>query len=231
MDEFLRFFKEYQVWIYTVLGAWAIWQIRKFGLAWEELRGSAFGMERESAQGRLNQAATQLLFILVIATAQFFVISFVVPSVPGASPLPTLTLNLLATPTSVLLVTTPGTEQALQATVAPIELTTGTDCITTTVNILEPKNGDEVSGVVTLKGTASIPNFGFYKYEIAHPGDTVWLSINAGEKPVQEDTLGEWVTDVLVPGDYMLRLVVVDNQGNALPACVIQVRVVEKIDK
>ena len=46
--------------------------------------------------------------------------------------------------------------------------------------LTEPKDGDEVSGVVTLKGTADIPNFGFYKYEVAKPGDAVWLTISAG---------------------------------------------------
>jgi hypothetical protein len=92
--------------------------------------------------------------------------------------------------------------------------------------ISEPKDGDTISGVVVVRGTADIPNFGFYKYEIARPGETVWLSINAGEQPVREDVLGEWVTSVLPPGDYNLRLVVADNQGKFLPACIIQVRVI-----
>jgi hypothetical protein len=227
MDEFLRYFKEYEVWIYVILGVWAIWQIRKFVLAWEELRGSAFGMERESAQIRLNQAATLLLLILVMATGEFFLVSFVAPAVPEANPLPTPTLDLLATPTLALLDTTPGAEQTVLETAVPVELSAADGCVADSVNLLEPQNGAQVNGVVTLIGTASIPNFGFYKYEIARPGDTVWLSINAGERPVQEDILGDWVTDVLSPGDYLLRLVVVDNQGNALPACVIQVRVIE----
>ena len=37
--------------------------------------------------------------------------------------------------------------------------------------------------------------------------------------------LGQWDTGTLAPGDYQLRLVVSDNQGQALPACVITVRV------
>lgn len=219
------------MWIYLILGVWGLWQIRKFVLGWEELRGSAFGMERDLAQMRVNQAATQLILILIMTTAEFFLVSFIVPAVPGVSPLPTATLNLLATPTTALLALTPGAEQTPAATEPPVELITSEGCVAGSVMIDEPKNGDQVSGVVTITGTASIPNFGFYKYEIARPGDTVWLSINAGEKPVLEGTLGEWVTDVLSPGDYQLRLVVVDNQGGILPACVIQVRVLEEIDQ
>ncbi|MCU0485140.1 MAG: hypothetical protein MUC85_03420 [Anaerolineales bacterium] len=199
-------------------------------MGWEELRSSAFGMERDLAQLRLNQAATQLILVLIMAAAEFFLVSFVVPSVPDASPLPTSTLNLLATPTSAMTALAPGAEQTLVETVEPAALATSEGCVADRVFIEEPKNGDLVNGVVTLKGTASIPDFGFYKYEIARPGDTVWLSINAGEKPVKEDILGDWVTDVLDPGDYLLRLVVVDNQGNTLPACVIQLRVVENTE-
>lgn len=225
MEEVLRYFKEYEVGIYLILGVWALWQIRRFALAWEELRGSAFGMERESAQSKLNQAATQLIFILVMATAEFFLVSFIAPEVPGASPLPTATMNLLATPTTTLPETTPGAAEIGTAVPLPVELTAGEGCVAGQVMLTEPKNGDQVKGVISIKGTATIPDFGFYKYEIARPGDTVWLSINAGEKPVQDGILGEWVTNVLAPGDYLLRLVVVDNKANALPACVIQVRV------
>ena len=230
LDELLRYFKEYETWIYIILGVWGLWQLRKFVMGWEELRGSAFGMERDLAQLRLNQAATQLILVLIMATAEFFLVSFVVPSVPDASPLPTSTLNLLATPTSAMTALAPGAEQTSVETVEPVDLSTSEGCVADRVFITEPKNGDQVSGVVTLRGTANIPDFGFYKYEIARPGDTVWLSINAGEKPVKEDILGDWVTDVLDPGDYLLRLVVVDNQGNTLPACVVQVRVVEETE-
>ena len=231
LDDLLRFFKEYEIWIYVILGIWGLWQIRKFGMSWEELRGSAFGMERDLAQMRLNQAATQLILILIMATAEFFLVSFIAPAVPGVSPLPTATLNLLATPTTALTDIAPGGEQTPVETVVPVELVSSEGCVVGSVFIDEPLTGAQVSGVVTLKGTASISNFGFYKYEIARPGDTVWLSINAGEKPVQADILGDWVTDVLDPGDYLLRLVVVDNQGTALPACVIQVRVVEETNQ
>ena len=60
MAEALRFFRAYEFWIYTILALGALVYIRKFILAWDELRGAAFGLERESAQSRLNQAASML---------------------------------------------------------------------------------------------------------------------------------------------------------------------------
>ena len=50
MEEALRFFRAYEFWIYILLALGGLIYIRKFILAWEELRGAAFGLEREAAQ-------------------------------------------------------------------------------------------------------------------------------------------------------------------------------------
>jgi hypothetical protein len=50
MDEALRFFREYEIWIYIGLGMLAAWQIWKFILSWQELSGALFGMERERSK-------------------------------------------------------------------------------------------------------------------------------------------------------------------------------------
>jgi len=228
MAEVLRFFRSYEIWIYLILGVLALWQIRKFTLAWDEVRGAAFGLEREAAQNRLNQAATMLLLLLLMSVSEFMLVYIVAPSVPGAIPIPSPTLNLLTTATIVIPLETLSPEAAGTPTVIPANgQASGQGCVPGSVEISSPKNGDTVSGVVEIKGTADIPDFGFYKYEIARPGETIWLSLNAGEAPVKDGVLGEWITDMLPAGDYMLRLVVTDNNGQTLPACIIQVRVTE----
>lgn len=228
MAEVLRFFRTYEIWIYLILGVLALWQIRKFIIAWEEVRGAAFGLEREAAQSRLNQAAVTLMVLLLMSVSEFVLVYIVAPSVPGAIPIPTPTINLLATATAVI----PLEMQIPQAAETPSASPeagqpVGQGCVPGSVMISSPKDGETVSGVVEVIGTADIPNFGFYKYEIARPGETIWLSLNAGEVPVKEGVLGEWITDMLPPGDYVLRLVVTDNNGQTLPPCVIQVRVAE----
>jgi hypothetical protein len=93
------------------------------------------------------------------------------------------------------------------------------------VEITVPKAGEEVMGIVPVLGSANIANFGFYKFEIKRPNETVWLTIQAGNTPKTNDKLGEWDTTRLTPGEYQLGLVVVDNQAQALAPCVIQIRV------
>jgi hypothetical protein len=228
MDEALRFFKTYETIIYLGLGGLAIWQIRKFILAWDEVRNAAFGLERESAQGRLNKTAILLVVIMLMATVEFTMVSFIVPAVPGATPLLTPTIDLLATPTTTLSAPVTGSEeQLIAATPLPVaaeaELDSG--CIPDQVMINQPANGDSVSGQITLMGTVDIPNFGFYKYEVTRPGESIWLPIQAGREIKHDEPLGDWDTGVLPQGAYLLRLVVSDNQGNDAATCVIQVNV------
>jgi hypothetical protein len=233
MEEALRFFKAYEIWIYGLLALGGLLYIRKFFIAWSDLRGSAFGLERESAQSRVNQSATMLVLLLAIAISEFVLVSYVAPTVPGASPLSTPTLDLLATATTTLENPAEGTEtppiqpvdDAETSTQSAAGLPSGDGCIPDQVNITQPQDGEEVAGVVPLVGTANIENFGFYMYEVARPGETVWLTLQAGRAPTVEGELGQWDTSTLAPGEYLLRLVVTDNAGQSLEPCVIQVRV------
>jgi hypothetical protein len=227
MEEALGFFRAFETWIYLLLGLGGIIYIRKFILAWQDLRGATFGLERESAQARLNQSASILVLVLTMAITEFVLVSFVAPAVPGSLPLPTATLDLIASPTITL---PPGAEQTSQP-----EATTPTSlaeivslpdgCIPGQIEIVIPENGEEIRGIVPVVGTANIPNFGFYKFEIKRPDETVWLTIQAGNVPVSNGKLGDWDTSRLSPADYQLALVVVDNQAKPSQPCIVQVRV------
>ena len=225
MDQILQFFRTYEVWIYIILGVLALWQIRKFALGWEELRGAFFGMEREAAQARVNSAATMIVILIIMAVAEFTIVTFVAPTVPGANPLPTTTLDLLATPTTTLSAPTQNPNGTPGSTPTPGEVAAAQSCVAGQVNLTSPLNGDSIKGSITVNGTANIPNFGFYTLQIAHPGDTIWLPIQVGQKVVVNDALGTWDTSTLTPGAYMLQLVVTDNVGKAATPCAIQVTV------
>jgi hypothetical protein len=43
---------------------------------------------------------------------------------------------------------------------------------------------------------------------------------------VRDDLLGRWDTTALTPGDFQLRLVVSDNQGQQEPPCIVVLRVI-----
>ncbi|HSB67592.1 MAG TPA: hypothetical protein VLD65_13525 [Anaerolineales bacterium] len=225
MEQALQFFRDYEIWIYVLLGIFALWQVRKFALAWEELRGAFFGLEREAAQSRVNSAATMVVILILMAVAEFTLVTFVIPTVPGANPLPTLTLNLLATPTTTLPVPTQKPGGTPEATPTPGELPAAEGCVAGQVNLTSPLNGNRISGSVSVEGSADATNFGFYTLQIARPGDTIWLPIVVGQQAVKSDVLGTWETSTLTPGEYLLRLVVTDNIGTELTPCAIQVTV------
>jgi hypothetical protein len=237
LAQIFQFFKEFEMWIYVILIIVGIIYIGQFLRAWNEMRQAAFGLEHESAQRRLNRSATGLLLMVMLAAVEFVVVSFIIPIVPDASPLLlTPTLDVLATPTTTLLPTTPtaigtpGSDDTLSAsgTTAPLAAGTQTvSCNPETINISSPAAGSGVSGVVEIQGTADVPNFGFYKFEFSSPGQPNWQAILAWTSPKRNDSLGQWDTSRLQEGLYLLRLVVTDNQGQAQPPCVIQVSVMK----
>lgn len=224
MAEALQFFRDNEIWIYLLLGALAVWQIQRFIVSWQALRGAAFGMEREGAQERINTATLLLVVFLMAAIAEFTLVSFVAPSVPGAIPIPSPTLNLLATPTITLPASAAGTlTPPAEAQPTTIGMPAENGCVEGQLFISSPIDGDEIRDIVTLEGTVNLPNLGFYKYEIARPGETIWLTIGGDRINVMDGKLGEWDTTTRTPGEYLLRLVATDSQANYLPPCVIRV--------
>ena len=94
--------------------------------------------------------------------------------------------------------------------------------------ITSPEPGANVTGTVEIIGTASVPNFGFFKYEFAPRGSQNWGTISAVREPKVNEVLGSWNTTSLTNGEYFLRLVVTDNVGVSLEPCVIAVRVLNQ---
>jgi hypothetical protein len=93
-----------------------------------------------------------------------------------------------------------------------------------TLEWTSPSPDSEISGIVELKGTVNISNFGFYKYEYSQD-NSVWNTIQAGTTMVTNGALGNWDTSLLAAGDYSIRLIVTNNEGNPLPPCVLSVTV------
>ncbi|MEZ0397009.1 MAG: hypothetical protein ABWK53_11350 [Anaerolineales bacterium] len=217
----LRFFVVYAPLVYFGLGLWAVLTARGVWLAWREGRTAVFGLERQLAHQRLARRTTSLILALLLLVGQLFLESFLAPALPAAAILPTPTANLMLTPTETLALfilseTPPPSEP-------PASQVSG--CIPGQIMITFPEAGMEIRGQVTLSGSADVPNFGFYKYEVSPLGTEQWTTISAGNTVVRDAELGRWDTGQLTPGDYLLRLVVTDNQGNSFPPCVIAVRV------
>ncbi len=223
MAAIYRFLGNYEVFIYIVLAIGGLFALRWLWTAWNEWRRAVYNLEREFALRRMGRAVASLTLVLVLFCGELIASSFIIPNLPASFFIATPTLDLLATPTGTITAQL-ATQIALTPRPEPtIGNTSG--CVTDKLIITSPKPGTEVSGVVDLQGTANTPNFGFYKYEVAPLNSDTWATISAGRSVVINGQLGIWDTTTLTPGDYQLRLVVTDNQGQVLPPCIIPLRV------
>lgn len=223
MGPVYRTLASYEPLIYIALAIGALFAFRRMWRSWREWRDSVYGLEREFALRRLGQATAAAFLVLALVFVEFFVATFIAPSLPATDILATPTLDLLLTPAGTL-----SPEQATQAALSPAtqEVPSGmSGCIPDKIMITSPEPGIDVSGTVDITGTASIPNFGFYKYEIALRGSQNWATISAGREPKVNASLGSWNTTSQTNGEYFLRLVITDNVGMALEPCVIAIRV------
>lgn len=225
MVEFYRFLDTYEALIYILLAIGGLFSFRWLWRSWREWRIAVFSLEREFSARRLARSAAISAVIVILFCAEFFIVSFIIPSFPANFFVPTPTLDFISKPTGTL-----SPEMQTQFALAPAGATAfnASGCAPNQISITFPQPGDEISGAIEITGTANIPNFGFYKYEVAPVGSEAWATIAAGREVVNEGRLGAWNTTALTPGDYQLRLVVVDNQGVELPACIVPVRVVSQ---
>ena len=226
MGPVYRTLASYEPLIYIALAIGALFAFRRMWRSWREWRDSVYGLEREFALRRLGQATAAAFLVLALVFVEFFVATFIAPSLPASDILATPTLNLLLTPAGTL-----SPEQATQAALSPLtqEVPSGmSGCVPDKIMITSPESGAEISGTVKITGTADVPNFAFYKYEVARLGSQEWATISAEREPKKAGELGEWNTASLTNGDYFLRLVITDNAGTMLEPCVIAVRIVNQ---
>jgi hypothetical protein len=222
MGAVYRSLANYEPLIYIALAIGGMFAFRRMWRSWREWRDSVYGLEREFALRRLVQATAVGISILGLIFAEFFIATFIAPSLPASDILATPTLDLLMTPAGTV---APGTT-ALAVTQAVPSGMSG--CVPDQIMITAPQPGDDVKGIVNIMGTANVPNFAFYKYEIAPVGTQNWATVSAAREPVVNNSLGNWSTTSLTNGEYFLRLVITDNVGKELEPCVLAVRVLNE---
>jgi hypothetical protein len=223
--------------------AWTAFQARrKEGLA-------LFTMEREHAIRQGLRSWRMAGVCVLLALGVYGVSNYIAPNLPldqadeisviailvtpTVSPTPSPTLTpVLQTTTLAPLPTVGPIPTPLERppdtptpppTVAGDEAAMPAACTSAGTQITYPGNGDHLAGVVEVRGTASLPDFSFYKFEIQWPDSDEWVTLQSFEVPVAGGLLGPWDTTTLAPGLYKFRLVVVDNTSNFPEPCVINV--------
>lgn len=224
MNYVIRFLAEFEVPIYLMLGIVALIYLRRILMALEEKRSAIFGLEREAAQRKVVSASTVLILVGMLTVGEFVVATFLAGELAQEPTFATATIEVLTTPTVTL---GPPPEGATPTpTLYPQVQLEGieSNCINDVLEIESPEHLSEVSGVVELIGSVNTENFGSYKYEYSTM-EVNWQTIAAGSGVRIDESLGNWYTNDLTPGEYLLRLVALDNDGVEQSACVIQVRI------
>jgi len=223
MQFILNFFIKYEIPIYLLLAIGVIFASRSLIRARQEMRESIYGLERETAHRHTCQAVTALVLLVLLVLTEIAMKIFMVPNLPAFSSLATPTMNALMAQTNTISLESADSVGAQTLTQLPTAHKSG--CTTNQIMISSPKPGEIIKGNVSIIGTADIPNFGFFKYEFAPIRTDHWITIQANREIKNDTELGPWDTSEVPPGDYDLRLVVVDNQGQELPPCVVPLRV------
>ncbi|NPA93664.1 MAG: hypothetical protein GXO56_08310 [Chloroflexi bacterium] len=224
MQAVLGFLRSYETLIYIFLGvAFLLYALRTLN-AWRALQNAIFGLERIQAEQRLRRGALGM-GLTFTATLIVFVMATYVEPYQSAIILPTATANILGTPASGTPATAEATLQNTPTPVPPPKIDTQ-GCVPGQIEITQPQSGDTISGEVNIEGSALIPDFGFYKVDIAPIEQALFLTIYASHTPVKNGKLVEnWDTTTIPPGDYVLQLVVVDTEGKALPPCRLRIHI------
>ncbi len=138
------------------------------------------------------------------------------PLVPGTEPSPTATLA--------------GAPRSGQVTVGaaptPTAVASGRtpNCPHPGARITRPLEGAVVSGRVLIQGSGNIERFDRYRIEFAAGWDPAeWAFLGQGTETVSSGLLWTWDTDGLPPGQYALRLTVIDVTSNYPEPCVVHV--------
>ncbi len=238
MEDFLLFFEEQQTWIYLTLAIIGVVYLRFLIVAYRTSRRAFFVLERERSLSRIKRSIAMLLLVFAGMTAMFLIVNFASPTIPvSLRPTSLPTVSLLATPVNP---SGQADQEPADATAAIPSAPDGSGCLNENATILQPKNGETVSGTIVILGVANIPNFAFYKVEYRRL-DGEWVTITAGSQAVCETCsrseeeggsapdeqlqLGTWDTRLVEPGTYGFRLVVLNTEGNAPLPCEIQIQI------
>lgn len=239
MSIVITLLKSYAIWLYILFAIIALFAVRSILKARTEIRQSIFTLEKEVARNRIYRGVAVVMVMALLCGALFAVTHYVEPvTLPPGERTATPTGFLRATPTSSEdeITPTPSPEPTLvrptrqpiptavpvtpTATAAPAPL-----CPTPGVNLTAPGENAALSGAFQVVGTASIPDFWYYKIEIGvghNPTD--WSVIGELQyAPVTGGVLGTVNAAAFAPGPYTLRLVVVDRTGNFPEPCPVHV--------
>lgn len=242
MPTLVRLVAKYAILLYVLCGIILVIFLQNFQAARRD-RQSIFPLEKEKATRRLRWVIFGIVLVLVIAGGIYYLSSYLEPAIVPAEETPTSTptSSILhptptatpAPPTEIPTVTPTATRRSrptpppVEPTDTPTPVIVVPDCPNPGVRITSPGVNAVLTGAVEIRGSASIENFGYYKFEYRkEDGQGQWITYgDLMYTPVSDGILGYWNVDSLPTGAYLFQLVVVDATGNYPPPCQVRISV------
>jgi hypothetical protein len=226
MRTLVQFIARIELLLYGLAAIGVFLSIRSFALAQRARRNAIFPLEREAVQNRQRRAIGTIIALILLSGGIYIVTNIVEPNLIVTNP---------PTPTPIIFVTqqpTPTDARLLYPTVTPTPgLPPGANPPTVTPGlavtgcefgrqITSPAPNEAGTGQVVVRGQANIINFAQYKFELMGPATGgAWVVVGTSNTPVFDGLLGSWDSTSLAPGNYTLRIVVSNLDGNFFPPC------------
>jgi hypothetical protein len=230
MSDAIRFFQQYESVIYFILAIGIVVYGWRFYAAWQELRGSVFGLEQVGAQRRLTRSALSIFVILLVGVGVFSLVTFAQPILESAESAG----NYLGFSDGADGISGENNSSGIQstqdslatATPLPTVAVDPSACDPEKIMITSPLPNEEIRGVVEIKGIVNVDDFGAYIIELAKAEEALWLPIQAHRTLVTEEgVLMEWDSSLTPPGSYVLQLRVTTHDGEDYEPCRVPIRV------
>jgi hypothetical protein len=238
MGTLVKLISDISLLLYAFFGLLIILFMRGVIVSRSERDRSIFSLEREAAISRMYRYYLGAVIMIGLMGVVYYNSTSLVNNVPlpEVTPSPTTIVELPPTATPVILLSTPTptpTIPAIKPPMATVTYPTATPppapqtkparCSYPGSQITLPEEGANVNGMVQISGSAFVDNFDYYKFEFRVPGGN-WSFIASYRNQVQSGVLGSWNSDTVPPGEYQLRLVVVDKIGNFPEPCMVNLQ-------
>ncbi len=233
MADVIKLIVDYAIWLYVLCGLGALVYLRSILMARRERKTALFTLEREAASSRAARSLVGVFAFISLAGSVFFVEEMLAPRLPETVEQDDETVVntvFLITPTSDAPTVTPvpptptsepsptATRRAFPTRATPPTPTPAPMAACSNIaQITSPRIGEALSGQVSIFGTAAAPDFNFYKVEYHREGEPqdAWHSLSDIHKnQVVNGLLDTWDVSAFPPGNYRLKLTVVDITGN-----------------
>jgi hypothetical protein len=225
------------------LGAMRYWWIAR-----RERQRTIYGLEKEVAGERSLRALTFAVLSLGFGGLVYLADTNTPAALVSPQRSPTLNVALFITPTATVPPPTataaPPTPTPLRGAGGPVPATATPHSVVTSpplpptprpqppacpdpsVRITSPGIDAHLSGIVSIAGTAAIPNFQYYKveYGVGDPPQSWHVLGDVRRRQVSDGVLETFNSASLPSGVYYLRLTVVDQTGNfPIAPCIVRV--------